>query len=49
MSGILGVWNSQSPTPWQKMLDALSVLGSDAKGDWHDREALGEKEYPLPL
>jgi asparagine synthase (glutamine-hydrolysing) len=48
MSGILGVWNSQSPTPWQKMLDDLTVLGSDAKGDWHDREvglSLGRTQF----
>jgi asparagine synthase (glutamine-hydrolysing) len=38
MSGILGVWNSHQPTPWKKMLDDLTVLGSDAKGDWHDRD-----------
>ncbi len=48
MSGILGVWNSQKPTPWQKMLDDLTVLGSDAKGDWHDREvglSLGRTQF----
>ncbi|HEY9673842.1 MAG TPA: asparagine synthase-related protein [Waterburya sp.] len=48
MSGILGVWNSHKPTPWQKMLDDLSVLGSDAKGDWHDREvglSLGRTQF----
>lgn len=38
MSGILGVWNSQKPTPWKKMLEDLAVLGSDAKGDWHNPE-----------
>ncbi|WP_019499450.1 asparagine synthetase B family protein [Pseudanabaena sp. PCC 6802] len=36
MSGILGVWNSQKPTPWQNMLDDLHVLGQDGQGDWHD-------------
>lgn len=36
MSGILGVWNSQKPTPWQKMLADLEILGGDNKGDWHD-------------
>ena len=36
MSGILGVWNSQKPTPWKKMLEDLTVLGSDGEGDWHD-------------
>lgn len=36
MSGILGVWNSRKPTPWQKMLDDLTVLGPDGKGDWFD-------------
>ncbi len=48
MSGILGVWNSHRPTPWQKMLDDLSVLGSDAKGDWHDRQvglSLGRTQF----
>ncbi|MBD2129876.1 asparagine synthase-related protein [Microcoleus sp. ZQ-A2] len=48
MSGILGVWNSQRPTPWQKMLDDLTLLGSDAKGDWHDREvglSLGRTQF----
>ncbi len=48
MSGILGVWNSQQPTPWQKMLDDLTVLGSDAKGDWHDLEvglSLGRTQF----
>jgi asparagine synthase (glutamine-hydrolysing) len=48
MSGILGVWNSQKPTPWEKMLGDLTVLGSDAKGDWHDREvglSLGRTQF----
>ncbi|NEQ23277.1 MAG: asparagine synthase [Microcoleus sp. SIO2G3] len=48
MSGILGVWNSQKPTPWRKMLDDLSVFGSDGKGDWHDREvglSLGRTQF----
>jgi asparagine synthase (glutamine-hydrolysing) len=36
MSGILGVWNSQKPTPWQKMLEDLKVLGANGQGDWHD-------------
>lgn len=44
MSGILGVWNSQTPTPWQKMLDDLTVLGSDGKGDWRDRLDHGSKD-----
>ena len=38
MSGILGVWNSQKPAPWQKMLDDLTVLGKDGKGDWHNTD-----------
>lgn len=38
MSGILGVWNSQKPTPWQKMLADLEVLGKDGRGDWHDSQ-----------
>jgi asparagine synthase (glutamine-hydrolysing) len=38
MSGILGVWNSRKPTPWQKMLGDLEVLGRDGQGDWHDAE-----------
>lgn len=38
MSGILGVWNSQKPTPWDKMLDDLVVMGKDGKGEWHDTE-----------
>lgn len=37
MSGIIGVWSSQCPTPWQTLLDDLTVLGQDGKGDWHDR------------
>jgi len=48
MSGILGVWNSQKPTLWQKMLDDLTVLGSDAKGDWHNRQvglSLGRTQF----
>jgi asparagine synthase (glutamine-hydrolysing) len=36
MSGILCVWQSQTSTPWQAMLDDLTVLGSDGRGDWHD-------------
>lgn len=38
MSGILGVWNSQKPTPWKKMLDDITVLGKDGRGDWHDSQ-----------
>jgi asparagine synthase (glutamine-hydrolysing) len=42
MSGILGVWQSQKQTPrltpWQKMLEDLTVLGKDGQGDWHDTE-----------
>ncbi|MEN9518194.1 MAG: hypothetical protein RLZZ381_782 [Cyanobacteriota bacterium] len=38
MSGILGVWNSQKPAPWQKMLGDLNILGRDGQGDWHDSE-----------
>jgi asparagine synthase (glutamine-hydrolysing) len=38
MSGILGVWNSQKATPWQKMLDDITVLGKDGRGDWHDSQ-----------
>lgn len=48
MSGILGVWNSQKPTPWGKMLNDLTVLGSNAKGDWHDRAvglSLGRTQF----
>ncbi|MEW6494177.1 MAG: asparagine synthase-related protein [Cyanobacteriota bacterium] len=48
MSGILGVWNSQKPTPWKKMLEDLAVLGSDAKGDWHNPEvslSLGRTQF----
>jgi asparagine synthase (glutamine-hydrolysing) len=35
MSGLLGVWNSQSPVPWKQMLDDLQVLGPNGGGDWH--------------
>ncbi len=35
MSGILGVWHSQEPAPWQQMLQDLLVLGSNGIGDWH--------------
>ena len=52
MSGILGIWNSQTSTPWQKMLDDLTVLGSDAKGDWHDRfryRPEGDRQVNLSL
>ncbi len=48
MSGILGAWNSQKLIPWQKMLDDLTVLGRDAKGDWHDTEiglSLGRTQF----
>ncbi|AFY99916.1 asparagine synthase-related protein [Calothrix sp. PCC 6303] len=48
MSGILGAWNSQKPIPWQKMLDDLTVLGRDGKGDWHNREiglSLGRTQF----
>jgi asparagine synthase (glutamine-hydrolysing) len=48
MSGILGVLNSQKPTPWQRMLDDLQVLGGDAKGDWCDRSvglSLGRTQF----
>lgn len=48
MSGILGVWNSQKPTPWRKMLDDLTVLGRDEQGDWHDRSvglSLGRTQF----
>jgi asparagine synthase (glutamine-hydrolysing) len=34
MSGILGVWNSRKPAPWQQMLQDLRVLGPDGSGDW---------------
>jgi asparagine synthase (glutamine-hydrolysing) len=34
MSGILGVWNSQKPAPWQQMLQHLRVLGPNGCGDW---------------
>jgi asparagine synthase (glutamine-hydrolysing) len=36
VSGILGVWQSRSPAPWQEMIDDLRVLGPDGMGDWHD-------------
>ncbi len=48
MSGILAVWNSQKPTPWQKMLADLEILGGDNKGDWHDPEvglSLGRTQF----
>jgi asparagine synthase (glutamine-hydrolysing) len=48
MSGILGVWNSQKPTPWQKMLDDLLFLGRDGQGDWSDRNinlSLGRTQF----
>lgn len=48
MSGILGVWNSQKPTPWQTMLDDLQVLGQDGQGDWHDARvglSLGRTQF----
>lgn len=48
MSGILGVWNSQKSTPWQKMLADLEILGGDDKGDWHDTEvglSLGRTQF----
>jgi asparagine synthase (glutamine-hydrolysing) len=35
MSGLLGVWNSQSPVPWKQMLHDLQVLGPNGVGDWH--------------
>ena len=38
MSGILGIWNSQTTSPWQAMLDDLFILGSDCQGDWHDTQ-----------
>jgi len=36
MSGILGVYQSQEATPWQTMLQDLTSIGQDGKGDWHD-------------
>ncbi|AFZ34578.1 asparagine synthase [Stanieria cyanosphaera PCC 7437] len=48
MSGILGVWNSRKPTPWQKMLADLEVLGKDGRGDWHNSEinlSLGRTQF----
>jgi asparagine synthase (glutamine-hydrolysing) len=36
MSGILGVYQSQAATPWQTMLQDLTSIGQDGKGDWHD-------------
>ncbi|MBW4418211.1 MAG: asparagine synthase [Myxacorys californica WJT36-NPBG1] len=48
MSGILAAWNSQQQTPWQTMLDDLTILGTDGKGDWHDRQAqisLGRTQF----
>lgn len=36
MSGILGIWNSQQPSPWEAMLSDLTVLGRDGQGSWHD-------------
>jgi asparagine synthase (glutamine-hydrolysing) len=35
MSGLLGIWNSQQPAPWQPMLRDLDVLGPNGVGDWH--------------
>jgi asparagine synthase (glutamine-hydrolysing) len=35
MSGLLGIWNSQQPAPWQQMLRDLDVLGPNGAGDWH--------------
>ncbi len=35
MSGILGVWNSLKPAPWQQMLQDLQLLGPNGTGDWH--------------
>ena len=48
MSGILGIWNSQKPTPWQRMLDDLTVFGQDGRGDWHDTSvglSLGRAQF----
>jgi asparagine synthase (glutamine-hydrolysing) len=48
MSGILGVWNSQKFTPWEKMLADLEILGGDNKGDWHNIEvelSLGRTQF----
>jgi asparagine synthase (glutamine-hydrolysing) len=48
MSGILGIWNSQSPAPWSQMLEDLSVLGRDGKGEWHDSDvglSLGRTQF----
>ena len=48
MSGILCAWNSQKPTPWQRMLDDLTVLGRDGKGDWLNTEvglSLGRTQF----
>ncbi|AFY56935.1 asparagine synthase (glutamine-hydrolyzing) [Rivularia sp. PCC 7116] len=48
MSGILCAWNSRKATPWQRMLDDLTVLGRDGKGDWHNREvglSLGRTQF----
>ncbi len=35
MSGLLGIWNSQQPAPWQQMLSDLDILGPNGAGDWH--------------
>ncbi|MGB3636565.1 MAG: asparagine synthase-related protein [Rivularia sp. (in: cyanobacteria)] len=48
MSGILCAWNSQKPTPWQRMLDDLTILGRDGKGDWLNTEvglSLGRTQF----
>lgn len=48
MSGILGVWHSRLSTPWQTMLEDLTVLGKDGKGEWHDPDvglSLGRTQF----
>jgi asparagine synthase (glutamine-hydrolysing) len=48
MSGILGMWNSPQPAPWQSMLEDLQVLGQDGQGDWHDADvglSLGRTQF----
>jgi asparagine synthase (glutamine-hydrolysing) len=48
MSGLLGIWNSQMPAPWQAMLTDLDCLGSDGSGEWHNQEiglSLGRTQF----
>jgi asparagine synthase (glutamine-hydrolysing) len=48
MSGILGIWKSQEPSPWDKMLQDLQVWGTDGQGDWHGLDgqlSLGRTQF----